>query len=348
VSQVPGPLPDSCGLRVALPVHPLTFRSIQHLEEQWNQAANPHSLLAGYHAALEALQPGPPSAATVARKWRLSAAACCRILWPLLDEAEEARRAVEASLIATDAEGKKISSLDGIPGKLNGGQSECRFEGGLPGTPLSIHVTARRTGRSGQIRLGFDMRKWHGQPLLYLAYFDQISAFFEGVPDCSAIDLNCLLLGNVLFKLRPPATEHPSTPAAKPSGPVCDSRPPRLSPEQTGASGGFREHGEPPATVGRAYKLMCRSCNRPARILAAVAGLVRMECPQGQMVTAMRGWAAASRHAACITPLGQVIRKVAPTRPPFPSNFLPYSRQGTPCSHLLPPAGGSLLSWRVR
>lgn len=106
------------------------------------------------------------------------------------------------SLTAVDASGRPISALDNINGTLTGGEQECRFEGGMADSPLIIHITAQREGGSGPIRLRFDARKWMGQPLLYLAYFDQLSVFFEGVRTSSSIDLKCLLRGNVLFSGR--------------------------------------------------------------------------------------------------------------------------------------------------
>jgi hypothetical protein len=106
------------------------------------------------------------------------------------------------SFLAVDRTGKVLSRLDNIPGTLTGGHKECRFEGGLPGAPLNLTVTAKREGGAGPIRFGFDMRRWHGSPILLLPYFDQIAPFFEGVKDAAGIDLRCYLLGNEFFSGR--------------------------------------------------------------------------------------------------------------------------------------------------
>lgn len=103
------------------------------------------------------------------------------------------------SLVAKAASGQVSSRLDNIPGTLTGGHEECRFEGQLLGSPLNFTITAKREGESGPIRFGFDMRRWLGQPILLLPYFDQIAAFFRGVKDASVIDLQCFLQGNELF-----------------------------------------------------------------------------------------------------------------------------------------------------
>ena len=76
---------------------------VRQREEQWDQERDPRRLLDLYAFALEATRPGPPSTVT-ARKWRLAAVACCRTLWPLLEEDEEARRAVEVVEAAADGE----------------------------------------------------------------------------------------------------------------------------------------------------------------------------------------------------------------------------------------------------
>lgn len=103
------------------------------------------------------------------------------------------------SLFAQDDSAHILSRLDNIPGTLAGGHKEFRFEGALAGSPLKLHITASREGGSGPVRFGFDMRRWHGQPLLLLPYFDQIAAFFERVKDCTLIELKCFLQGNEFF-----------------------------------------------------------------------------------------------------------------------------------------------------
>jgi hypothetical protein len=96
------------------------------------------------------------------------------------------------TLLAQDGSARILSRLDNIPGILAGGHKECRFEGELAGSPLKLHITASREGGSGPIRFGFDMRRWHGQPLLLLPYFDQIAAFFEGVQGCTSSNLGAI------------------------------------------------------------------------------------------------------------------------------------------------------------
>jgi hypothetical protein len=103
------------------------------------------------------------------------------------------------SLLAQDDSAYILSRLENIPGTLAGGHNECRFDGQLAGSPLKLHITARREGGSAPIRFGFDMRRWRGQPLLLLPYFDQIAAFFEGVRGCTLIELKCFLQGNEFF-----------------------------------------------------------------------------------------------------------------------------------------------------
>lgn len=72
----------------------------RRLEEQWNLTEAPRRLLDLYHAAAEATTSVDSRSAS--RTWRLAAAAFCRILWPLLEECEEGRRAVEVAEAAAD------------------------------------------------------------------------------------------------------------------------------------------------------------------------------------------------------------------------------------------------------
>src|SRR5262249_54965197 len=106
------------------------------------------------------------------------------------------------SFLAVGKKGKILSRLYNIPGKLTGGHKEGKVDWELPGCPLNLTVTAKREGGAGPIRFGFDMRRWHGSPILLLPYFDQIAAFFEGVKDAVGIDLRCFLLGNEFFSGR--------------------------------------------------------------------------------------------------------------------------------------------------
>lgn len=63
-----------------------------HLEAMWNQTQDASEILTLYDRL----------ATPADRKWRLVAVACCRLIWPLLDQSPEARQAVEVAEAAAD------------------------------------------------------------------------------------------------------------------------------------------------------------------------------------------------------------------------------------------------------
>jgi hypothetical protein len=100
------------------------------------------------------------------------------------------------ALTAINNTGNEIGRLVGLPGRLEGGQSECRFAGTFPDAPLTLECAISRQDGSGPVKLRFDVRKWLGQPLVYLAYFEQLWPFFESVKSCATIGIECLVRGN--------------------------------------------------------------------------------------------------------------------------------------------------------
>lgn len=92
---------------------------------------------------------------------------------------------VALSLTALDADGSALGRIEHIPGELKGGLSEFQCECKLAGSPLVIRFPYKPSPeqRGGRIDMSFHLQPWHGQPLLQLAYFDQLHSVF-GCIDC--------------------------------------------------------------------------------------------------------------------------------------------------------------------
>jgi hypothetical protein len=100
------------------------------------------------------------------------------------------------SLVAKDASDKDIARIDGIRANLEGGLAERRLDGCLTGSPLKLHVTLCREGGEAPVRFHFDVKQWHGKPILHLPFFDQIAAFFQEISTAVAVDVKCYIQGN--------------------------------------------------------------------------------------------------------------------------------------------------------
>ena len=82
--------------------------------------------------------------------------------------------------IGNTPEGPKIIPIDG---RFRSGMKYLTFDGSLPNSPLGISFEISReavlNAESFQSAIRFSPSKWAGQPILQLAYFDQIKAFVE-------------------------------------------------------------------------------------------------------------------------------------------------------------------------
>jgi hypothetical protein len=110
-----------------------------------------------------------------------------------------ARLEATQNIISADENGTELSRLNGIPGRFAGGQKEFWFEGELAASPLTIKFGPVAPDVGGCFNIKMDPRRWDGQRLLQLAYFDRIRHFFAALPMAASIKAECEDHGNVVF-----------------------------------------------------------------------------------------------------------------------------------------------------
>lgn len=83
-------------------------------------------------------------------------------------------------------EGEETSSVLHINGEWTPAPLRLRFEGALPEAPFHLESTWNRSDSpdlgNPQVTLGFKFSVWAGQPLQFLAHFDDLKKLFEGRP----------------------------------------------------------------------------------------------------------------------------------------------------------------------
>jgi hypothetical protein len=105
----------------------------------------------------------------------------------------EFRASIDLSLSPTHR------SLNEIHGVLVGGLSEFKFDGSLSGSPFSLKIssiTPAELKQPFQIQFEIDPKKWNGQKLLHLAYFEQLSDFFSSWSEQQSVKIAFNIQGN--------------------------------------------------------------------------------------------------------------------------------------------------------
>jgi hypothetical protein len=113
------------------------------------------------------------------------------------------------TLICRDAEGKELARLSDVPGKLTGGRKELWFDGSFANSPLTIKLGPIAPAVGGSVKLNLNLRRWDGQRLMQLAYFDRLEQFFHALPTSVVTSVECQHHGNVLFSLTLPLQKLP-------------------------------------------------------------------------------------------------------------------------------------------
>ncbi len=108
------------------------------------------------------------------------------------------------TLVCRDAVGMELARLGEVPGKFTGGQKECWFDGALGNSPFTIRIGPIAPDLGGSVQLNLNLRRWDGQRLGQLAYFDRVHAFFQAVPKSVVTEVECLQDGNRVFAVAVP------------------------------------------------------------------------------------------------------------------------------------------------
>lgn len=113
------------------------------------------------------------------------------------------RREVTIRLIAECENNSGEIHLD-IPGTLSGGKSRGELVGTLPKSPLSIQLQFDSIAQSTDCKIEFDINRWNGQEVRFLAFVDPLAAFIRAIcceryfEGAKLIQVQLLILGNVV------------------------------------------------------------------------------------------------------------------------------------------------------
>ncbi len=127
----------------------------------------------------------------------------------LLEPIEQVSCALQASitltasltLICRDRDGRELARLSDVPGHVRGGQQELWFDGGLANSPLTLKLGPIAPGVGGSVQLDLSLRRWDGQLLTQLAYFDRLNEFFQALPEAVSTSVECQTDGNTIFSI---------------------------------------------------------------------------------------------------------------------------------------------------
>lgn len=103
------------------------------------------------------------------------------------------------TLVCRDAAGTELARLGDVPGRFTGGQKECWFDGALGNSPLTLRIGPMAPGLGGSVQLNVSLRRWDGQRLRQLAYFNRVLEFFQAVPKSGMTEVECHQDGNRVF-----------------------------------------------------------------------------------------------------------------------------------------------------
>jgi hypothetical protein len=113
------------------------------------------------------------------------------------------------TLICRDEEGKELSRLSDVPGKLTGGRRELWFDGSFANSPLTIKLGPIAPDMGGSVQVNLNFHRWDGQPLTQLAYFDRLQSFFQALPQSASTTVECHIDGNLVFSVTLPLQDQP-------------------------------------------------------------------------------------------------------------------------------------------
>jgi hypothetical protein len=107
------------------------------------------------------------------------------------------------TLICLDAEGKQLARINDMPGHLTGGRKQQWCGATFPGWPMTITIGPISVVGPGptKINVSLDFKKWYGQHLLSLAYFDRFQQFFTAVSSSTSMSIICQHNGNTFLPL---------------------------------------------------------------------------------------------------------------------------------------------------
>ncbi len=115
----------------------------------------------------------------------------------------------ELSLKVKRPSGELTDCLITMPAVIEGGHLEQRCKAELPRAPLStaFKLEIDAAGNMLTCTLAVPTQRWSGQPIRYLAYFDQLVSLFDLLTEGSALLLECSILGNTAFTFAANACE---------------------------------------------------------------------------------------------------------------------------------------------
>lgn len=103
------------------------------------------------------------------------------------------------TLLCRDKDGIEIARLTEIPGRFSGGRKEIWFDGGLSNSPLNVKCGPITPDEGGATKMDINLKKWDGQPIKQLAYFNRIRSYFMELPRAAEAELECYFEGNSIF-----------------------------------------------------------------------------------------------------------------------------------------------------
>lgn len=105
------------------------------------------------------------------------------------------------TLVGKDRAGLQVASIEHIPGELEGGLEELRFDGRLPNSPFRIRfpINVKDGPERIQITVELPAAGWHGQRIRSLAYFEQIEGLLGFKQAIVTIEIELFVDGNRLF-----------------------------------------------------------------------------------------------------------------------------------------------------
>lgn len=85
-----------------------------------------------------------------------------------------------------------------------GGQKEHWLDVALSNSPLSVRVGPMAQGSGGSVQINVSLKRWDGQRLRQLAYFDRIHQFIRAISESAAMEVECHQDGNCVFAVPVP------------------------------------------------------------------------------------------------------------------------------------------------
>jgi hypothetical protein len=103
--------------------------------------------------------------------------------------------------ITNKVEGGKVIPIEGV---IRTGASFLHFRGQLPNSPLSISfevsIHAIMKAECFNFFISFEPKRWFGQPILHLAYFDHVVSLVNAFSGKTAPEMEIFIQGNSALK----------------------------------------------------------------------------------------------------------------------------------------------------